>query len=356
MWLWILCTHTHGTLQVVGPVGGVGWHWESEGNSEGKNVSTLPISPWHPRSAQSAIHHICISICILTSHTHATLNKLPSVWKHAPHRAAHSCTRSVYTHRHTAPHYHHVVLTLFSLDDHVQGSTSTMLLNRALYSTVTSLLFLFLFTKHWQLVPPSSSSSSSSNLPSSSFPLNPSNSFSSWCLFFFFQDAHIYHPTAFHPSFTLELHTILLFLFPTTLLPQRRCRIGEDGWTDNSCMEENTPGLESFQSLFLLQLPLIDSSNGTSLNTLTLISGSKQNISKASSCWVKTMKTLFPSLFKRSLLFFIFSLPLFCAFSLPGSFSVVSSSLSIYLLCCLSYPYLSLLYVCCAHRKSIIAI
>ena len=46
---------------------------------------TLPVYSRDPRSAQTAIHHICISICIATSHTHASLNKLPSVWKHAPH-------------------------------------------------------------------------------------------------------------------------------------------------------------------------------------------------------------------------------------------------------------------------------
>lgn len=37
----------------------------------------------------------------------------------------------------------------------------------------------------------------------------------------------------------------------------------------------NTGEGESFRSLFLLQSPVIDSSNGTSLNT-TLISGSKK--------------------------------------------------------------------------------
>lgn len=42
---------------------------------------------------------------------------------------------------------------------------------------------------------------------------------------------------------------------------------------------------------------------------------------------------------------------LFCTSLVPGSFLM-----SICLLCCLSFPYLRLLYVCFTHRKSIIAI
>lgn len=133
--------HTH-ALQVVSPdpVGGVGWHWESGRNSEGKNVLKLPVYPRDPRSTQRAIHHICISICKLTSHTHGTLNKLHSEWKHAPHWSL-MCTLCVHTRPHCLPQPSRCACSLFFLDYHVQGSTSTMLPNHALSSTVTSMVF-----------------------------------------------------------------------------------------------------------------------------------------------------------------------------------------------------------------------
>lgn len=108
----LLCIHIH-TLQVVSPdaVGVVGWLWVEE-MRRAKMPRRCQFIPETPLRAQSAIHHICIPICMLTSHTHTILNKLPSARKHVPHGAAHSCTHSVYTHDHTASHIHHVVLTV----------------------------------------------------------------------------------------------------------------------------------------------------------------------------------------------------------------------------------------------------
>lgn len=112
-------------------------------------------------------------------------------------------------------------------------------------------------------------------------------------------------------------------------LPQRRCRIREAGWTDSVCRGEEGgkhSRAESFQSLFFLQPPLIDGSNGTSLNT-TLISGSKQNILKASSCRVKTANVFFPQLFDWPVFHWfssVFFFSLFCVSSLPGSFLLSS--------------------------------
>lgn len=64
------------------------------------------------------------------------------------------------------------------------------------------------------------------------------------------------------------------------------------------------------------------------------------------------MKRLLPSLFNRLIFLSVFSFLSFVRLSLPGSFSVFLSFLSIHLLCCLSCPYLSLLYVCCDYNKS----
>lgn len=60
-------------------------------------------------------------------------------------------------------------------------------------------------------------------------------------------------------------------------LPQRRCRIVQDGWSDSVCRGKEGgkySRAECFQSLFLLQPPLMDGSNGRYLN-VALFSGSK---------------------------------------------------------------------------------
>lgn len=103
-------THTHTHTQRSCPDSVGSWltlrKWKKCG--EQKNTLTLPVYPRAPQRAQSAIHHICISICILTSHTYATVNKLPFVRKHAPRCTPRSWTRCVYT----PTHNHHVVLTV----------------------------------------------------------------------------------------------------------------------------------------------------------------------------------------------------------------------------------------------------
>lgn len=142
----------------------------------------------------------------------------------------------------------------------------------------------------------------------------------------------------------LELQAIPFFLFPTTGLGKM------DGQTDNVCWGKEGAKYsqaESFQSLFLLQHPLIDGSNDTSLN-MALISGSKQRISKASSCWLKTMKAPLSILFNIlvSLCFLqLFFFPFFCASPLPGSFSVVPPLLRQYI-CFVVYLPLSEPFVC----------
>lgn len=78
---------------------------------------------------------------------------------------------------------------------------------------------------------------------------------------------------------------------------------------------------------------------------MALITGSKQDISKAPSAEFRT-GTLFLQSFKLRLSLFFFSFFLFlCAPRLPGAFLY-----SIYLLCCLPCPYRSLLCVCCAKK------
>lgn len=81
--------------------------------------------------------------------------------------------------------------------------------------------------------------------------------------------------------------------------------------------DENTPGPRAFK--VLLQPPLIDGSTAASLNT-ALISGSKQNIWKASSCWVKPWQHC--SLWSNNLFLCWFSSPFF-----------LSSRLSIFCTC-----------------------
>lgn len=179
-------------------------------------------------------------------------------------------TALMYTLRvHTWPH-HHVVLTVcFSLDDHVRGSSDTVLLNRALYSTVTSPVFpglalcsLNTCRQHAPSPPPSFLNLPCS-LPSNLIPLILSPHV---VCFFFFLDADIYHSIALHPSYTLELQPIP---FSPVLNHFFRGDVGS-GLKDGQIMRAEEKGgekhswAESFHSLFLLRPPLIDGLHGTS--------------------------------------------------------------------------------------------
>lgn len=64
--------------------------------------------PETPKAHRDSIHHICISICTLTSHTHSTLNKLHSEWKHAACWSL-MCLHCVHT---PTSHIHHVELAV----------------------------------------------------------------------------------------------------------------------------------------------------------------------------------------------------------------------------------------------------
>lgn len=64
--------------------------------------------PETPEAHRDSIHHICISICTLTSHTHPTLNKLHSEWKHAACWSL-MCLHCVHT---PTSHIHHVELAV----------------------------------------------------------------------------------------------------------------------------------------------------------------------------------------------------------------------------------------------------
>lgn len=109
---------------------------------EQKNTLTLPVYARAPWRAQSAIHHICISICILTSHTYATVNKPPFVRKHVLHSSL------MYTLRvHTNPQPSRCAYSLFFLDHHVRGSSGTVLLCLPLWCHRS-----IHFSKRWQIV------------------------------------------------------------------------------------------------------------------------------------------------------------------------------------------------------------
>ncbi len=123
-----------------------------------------------------------------------------------------------------------------------------------------------------------------------------------------------------------------------------------DGQTDSACRGKEGAKYfqaERFQSLFLLQYPLIDGSNDTSLNT-ALIRGSERSITKASPCWVKTMKALLPALF-NILVFLWFSsaffFPVFCAFFSAWFFFCCSLSFC-QCICFVVYLSLSEPFVC----------
>lgn len=83
--------------------------------------------PETPEAHRDSIHHICISICTLTSHTHSTLNKLHSEWKHAACWSL-MCLHCVHT---PTSHIHHVELAVclvflffFPSNNHAQSSST----------------------------------------------------------------------------------------------------------------------------------------------------------------------------------------------------------------------------------------
>lgn len=84
--------------------------------------------PETPEAHRDSIHHICISICTLTSHTHSTLNKLHSEWKHAACWSL-MCRHCVHP---STSHIHHVAVAVcffpsfffFFSSNHARGPTT----------------------------------------------------------------------------------------------------------------------------------------------------------------------------------------------------------------------------------------
>lgn len=136
---------------------------------------------------------------------------------------------------HTWPH-HHVVLTVcFSLDDHVRGSSGTVLLTRALYSTVTSPVFpglalCSLNTCRQRAPSPPSFLNLPCSLPSNLIPLI----LSPHAVWFSFSRMQ-YLPFHCPPSILHAWITAYPLFSCSRPLLQRGCRLGVDRRTDNAC-------------------------------------------------------------------------------------------------------------------------
>lgn len=202
------------------PIGGIGWHRESGRNSQG--VFKLRFILETPENTQRAIHHICISICKLTSHTQGTLNKLHSERKHAPHWSL-MCALYLHTRPRCVPQPSRCVcgllfrsgLSLLRLHRHNAPEPCTVF-----HGDVNGFpMSCFLF-KHWQIVTPS-------NLPCSLPHFIPSPH-CTVC----FSNSKIHISTIPTPSIHLLRLSYSLSLFSSSQpLLQRECRTGKDLWT-----------------------------------------------------------------------------------------------------------------------------
>lgn len=192
---------------------------------------TLAAYPRDPSSVQTAIHHICISICMLTSHTHATLNKLPICMETC---ATLSCslmyTLCVHTRTRRLPQPSRCAYGLFFWAITFEAPRAQCSWT-VLYSTVKSpvfpcLAFSSLNTGRQPPPPPNLPCS----LPFHLIPLIPSPH--GVCFSF----SRMQLSTIPLPSIHLWRLNYRLSRFSCSQpLLQRGCRIVEDGWTDCAC-------------------------------------------------------------------------------------------------------------------------